>query len=622
MPSELLKPISWTTTWKYGLVTNIDEPFATPDGSSIGEDDSGVYAQFQMSDISNIREGVDSLESIIIKLRIQSEIDPADDLPNPYIGVYWLINGTTKGLTDFVISDRGRWDNYYLTSPQWDLHIQGMTVAQLNTLEILIYIYDRSPDTTPVLVQVDTLEVEIVYSIPPPIEIPIDEGDLVLTGKTLTRTTNDFVRPTIETLDLELRDSEFIRADTIRIDQKYALLNSVSPTLVTTSYPAKIAATLSGKVPVLSYVRSPAADDLDLTGKVPDLDATLNQWITVPRSHLGLQGGDVGLDGDELPAVGDLDLTGKVPTLAYSWTVAPDAATLTADIPPSPERIWPESWTPNGWLGDIENIDEPLDEADGLVIYTNQPSLTCTIDFSDVQDIRDGVDTITGLLPSFRIRASAATKLYYYIYVEDTFRASGTLSTSGGVFENFILPDFLWGPFVAGTDTGPINSFQMKLAIFDSGVTVDVDVISLDVVYDRVTVTNPLLGEAIITAKGTVSLQGKAVGSINSGYAIPTGSLSLVGQQPLLFRSLILELSGKGVALDAALPVPGTALAFTGKAPIVRSIIPDSATLSLIGKRPAFVFGTVIPPGDHGIISLSTRYDIEHIATPTDELEF
>jgi hypothetical protein len=43
--------------------------------------------------------------------------------------------------------------------------------------------------------------------------------------------------------------------------------------------------------------------------------------------------------------------------------------------------------------------------------------------------------------------------------------------------------------------------------------------------------------------------------------------------------------------------------------------------MQLIGKGLVMTFSTVLVPGDHSVMSLSSRYDIEHIATPTDEIE-
>jgi hypothetical protein len=618
---ELLKPVSWNPnvselpsgSWA-GLISNVDEPFTSPDGSTISCSTASVACEIDFSDVVFIRNGIDEILTVVPQIRMRS------DTP---LTVYMYLRkyGNVLSYQDLFVLGDNVFRNWSIYKTSWHGAFAGTDANALDSIQMNLIVFNAEPWN----LQVDTIGIQVQYQNPLGIETKPGEGLLGIDTGPPTRLVRNYARPSLGTIQFVPKDVEFFRQEIERPDNYYLILEQSLPVLNSTYFPGKATLTLAGTLQ--SYYGIPTDDGaLTLAGKAPDdIDQTENQRITVPdsyTSHLLLSGQNVGDEDTVMPDRLRATLSGKVPTAERSWKSTPDTASLNVDIPPSPERIWPESWAPNGWLGNIEDIDEPLDEADGLVIYTNQPSLICTIDFSDVQDIRDGVDTITGLLPLFRIWASAATKLYYYIYVEDTFRASGTLSTSGGVFTNFILPDFLWGPFVAGTDTGPINSFQMRLAIFDSGVTVDVDVISLYVIYDRVMTTNPLLGEAIIPTKGTLSLQGKVPTALNTTDAVPSGSVSLSGEQPLLFRSLILNLSGKGIALDAALPVPGTALAFTGKAPIIRSIIPDAATLSLTGKRPAFVFGTVIPPGDHGIISLSTRYDIEHIATPTDELEF
>jgi hypothetical protein len=639
MPSELLKPVSWTSTWRYGLVSNIDEPFATPDGSAIGEDGSGgVLARIQMSDIQNIRD-IDLLDGIIIKLRSRRETDPFDELPEVRLYIFWLIDGSVRGSFNFVEPDTfNLWTNRELSFPVWDSHIQVLTPQQLNSLEIIIQVASRAPDVTPVLVEVDTLEVEIVYSLPPPILKDPDEVQLTLTPKSLVYPlVNYYRRPADGELLLpDDKISTVFREDTIRLIPSLLLLNEQNWTQNFTFYPGKKSLSLAGKVPVLDFSSPTAKGSVTLAGKVPDdIDQTENQLITVPdgyTSHLLLSGQNVGDEDTRMPDRLRTYLSGDAPTAELSYTVSPDAVSMQVGQPPGSERLWPESWVPvwfePGWSGNITDIDEPPDEPDGAVISVNQPSALCSIYFSDVKLIRDGIDTITGVKPTFRVRAAAGVvgdevpsiKLWSYVYINDNFVSTHTMSINP-FFVTYELPVFTY-PGVQGTDTGPINSMYMNWAIYDAGVTAEIDLISYEVFYDYDAPSKvPLLGRGERPAKGTLSLQGKKVTALNSTDAVSSGSVSLAGEQPLLFRSLILELIGKGIALDAALPVPGTALAFTGKAPVIAPS-PDEAVLSLTGIRPVFVFGSVIPPGDHGIMSLSTRYDIEHIATPKDELEF
>ena len=583
-----------------------------------------------MSDIQDIRPGIDVIDGGIFKFRARQAIIPNNG--HQRLEYFWYVGGDLKGWDSGIYLDNtGAWINKEIRYAHWDDHLKLMTVDQLNTLEVIIT--TSTGNAEGYLIEIDTVEVEILWSVPTPISLVPEDAALGLSPKQPDYLVEYYRQIAEGTLQTSGKDADLFRQDIIRSDAYNLLLGKPTQVLNTTYYPGKASLTLAGTLEV-DYGSRPAKASVSLSGKAPDdIDQTENQWITVPdsyTSHLLLSGQNVGDEDTVMPDRLRTYLSGKAPTAELSYTVSPDAVSMQVGQPPGSERLWPESWVPvwfePGWSGDVANIDEPPDEPDGLVITANQDGAVCSVYFSDVKYIRNGIDTITGVRPSYRIRspevvpAPGSEKLYTYVYVEENFVTGVNLQLTNDFF-TYVLPSFDWN--ITGTDTGPINSLYMNLIIWDPGITVEVDLLSLDVLYDYATTSKvPILGSSERPAKGTLSLQGKAVEAVNSEDASPSGSLSLVGEAPLLFRSLKLELTGKGIALDAALPVPGTALAFTGKAPIVRSIIPDAATLSLTGKRPAFVFGTVIPPGDHGIISLSTRRSIEHIATPADELEF
>jgi hypothetical protein len=738
MPSEDLKPISQTDagTWS-GNWANVDEPWGSFDGSTIDTDSwEGDSIKFQMSNLQNWREGIDTLQNIHILVRAKRAIDLdlvtngtfttdsdwekgtgwtigsgvashaagtasflSQDLPItegntyqitfdvanrtagsvtpgigliegtavsanstgikqtivttlgsglyfsatsdfdgdidnvlckevnasvPEVGIYvkWFINGLEKGIGFYELPNDNTFSNHTFTYPWWDDHLARLTQAQLDTLEVEIQSNFRPSYPTPVLISVDTLTVRIFYDLPPPIVKTPDEGDLGIVTGPPTRLVRYYARPSSGTTLLSPKSLSLFRQNIERPDPRVLFLEQYSPVLATTYFPGKTTLSLAG-TPQADYGIPTSDGALALAGKVPTTATTTNHFINIfLRSRLYLQGQEVGDEDSALPSRVRTQLEGQSVSAERSWLSSPDPVVLQVGEPAHYERLWPESWTPGLWSGDVANIDESPDAPDGQVIKINQQSQFCSIEFSDVEIMRDGIDTITGLQPTFRIRSNVAdTKLYYYLYVENTLRTTGTLTTTGSGFDTLILPESLWIAYVAGTDIGPINSLKIQLAIFDSGVTMEVDLISLDVTYDRVSPTKPTLNTTIIPAKGTLSLSGRNLEAISSVNAPDPDTLALAGQAPDLFVSLTLDLVGKSPTLDVALPVPGTALALTGKAPLILAVEPDPASLVLSGKGLSLEFATVLTPGDHGIISVSTRRSIEHIATPTDEIE-
>jgi hypothetical protein len=468
MPSELLRPISWTDQWRYGLASNVDEPFDTPDGSTIGEDRAGGHtARFQMSDMQTYREGIDTLTGIIVKLRGKPQPDPTDVLPDPELNVFWLINGSVRGSASWIppYVPPDNWTNKFFSFPHWDAHIQGLSLAQLQTLEVIVQVQSRVPDFTLVLVEVDTLEVEITYDIPAPIVATPDEYQGNLSGKTFTRTTNDIVRPTLETLSLVPKTAELIRHNIVYPDPIFALLNTTSQVLATGLYPGKVAVTLTGTTTPLGQLRDPAIETLSFAGKVPSFVHTTNNFVTAQRGRLYLAGQHSGNADTALPGRHRLDLVGQTIVLDRSWTVSPTATSL---------------------------------------------------------------------------------------------------ALSGQA---------------------------------------------------------PLLDSGYLVSKATLILTGGNFEAVDSFDRIAIAAATLTGQVPTFYTSLKLFLRGQAASLDVAMPVPGTALALSGEEPIVRSAKPPVGTMQLIGKGLVMTFSTVLVPGDHSVMSLSSRYDIEHIATPTDEIE-
>jgi hypothetical protein len=129
-------------------------------------------------------------------------------------------------------------------------------------------------------------------------------------------------------------------------------------------------------------------------------------------------------------------------------------------------------------------------------------------------------------------------------------------------------------------------------------------------------------GATFLVPEETLVLTGYKVSQV---LPVPVGSMTFVGKQPVLFTEFtVLEIDGKIPVLGTTIPVLGTALAIGSEAPLVENataIVPEGA-LVLAPTTVTLSYASVLLAGDPGLISLTTRYDVEHIATPADEVEF
>jgi hypothetical protein len=622
MANEYLKPVSWIANGWTSLISNVDEPWQTPDGSTIGystvTSPTGAACTIDFSDVQDIRNGIDEITGLSVLIRAKGIVG------TPELYVYLKKFGNTLSYYTLPFPPTVNYQNKAIFWVNWNDAFAGTDTAPINSLQMQLVLNQPGVE-----IEIDTISISVSYIIPPDVYKYPEEATLNLRGKVPPITRNDFVRPTEDTLDLTLYDSEMLRADTIYPGPRFLLLNTASFVLDSPFDPVKTALTLSGKVPVLSQKRTPAADSVTLAGKVPDdIAVSEHQVITFPLTYINnlfLQGQEVGDEDTVLPSRGRAYLTGKKPTVERNWVVTPAASALQVGEPPHVERIWPESWEPGEWLGDITNIDEPPDEPDGLVISIDQPSKLANIYFSDVQRIRDGVDRITGVKPTFRVRAAAGVvgdespsiKLWSYVFINDIQVSIHKMSIIP-TFVTYELPEFTYG---TGTETGPINSMYMKWAIYDTAVTAEIDLISFDVIYDRVSTTEPTLDSGHQPGKVPVTLTGRALEVLDSGRSPPAETLALTGKTPVISQGFAPGAGQLRLLSDTEKSPASAELSLTGQAPIIRSIVPSAGSLTLIGKAPSTLLATVLPPGDHGIMSLTSNYEIEHIATPSEDIE-
>ena len=147
--------------------------------------------------------------------------------------------------------------------------------------------------------------------------------------------------------------------------------------------------------------------------------------------------------------------------------------------------------------------------------------------------------------------------------------------------------------------------------------------------YGSVNLTGaaPTLGDGTGRAPAALalSLAPSAPSPVQSAVLDSPGidTLALTGHEPsLVFNYLKLALTGYEPVLAWTATPGATTLMLAGEAVIVEAgsaLVPEGI-LDLTGHTPARVISSSLTPGQPKIESLSTKYDVEFIATPTDIL--
>lgn len=129
----------------------------------------------------------------------------------------------------------------------------------------------------------------------------------------------------------------------------------------------------------------------------------------------------------------------------------------------------------------------------------------------------------------------------------------------------------------------------------------------------------PNVGTINAPAAGSLTL---ATYPISQVVPVGTASVSLTGYtaEPIL-EYTILTIDGKAPMLNLTIPLSSGGLALNTGGVIVEnaSVHIETGSLVLSTGSPTLEYGTALLPGDPGLEHLSTRYDVEHIASPTDE---
>jgi len=285
-----------------------------------------------MSDLQNARDGIDSLDEIIVKVRVRSSTGGA--VTDPTLIVFWGLGAVQYGNSAHFIAPSGTtFANYELTYPHWNAALQTKTVAQLQNLYIAVltdYRAVEDPSNT-VLIELDTLEVEIVWSPPPPITRFPDEAVFTLSPKSLVATQADFIATPAESLVLSLKTGNFARHDIQRPDPRALLLQPAAPQLDTGFAIAQRNLVLTGRVPVSGYSLPGIEGGVQLAGKVPTLSRAFNQTQSVPFRRLRLASVEININDEvEIPPQNEASFVGKVPVLAIgiNHRAEPGAGTL------------------------------------------------------------------------------------------------------------------------------------------------------------------------------------------------------------------------------------------------------------------------------------------------------
>jgi hypothetical protein len=323
---ELLKPVSWNPnvselpsgSWA-GLISNVDEPFTSPDGSTISCSTASVACEIDFSDVVFIRNGIDEILTVVPQIRMRS------DTP---LTVYMYLRkyGNVLSYQDLFVLGDNVFRNWSIYKTSWHGAFAGTDANALDSIQMNLIVFNAEPWN----LQVDTIGIQVQYQNPPGIETKPGEGLLGIDTGPPTRLVRNYARPSLGTIQFVPKDVEFFRQEIVRLDNYYLILSQHTPVLDSTYYPGKSSLTLAGSTPLPSFDFLPGKASVALAGKVPDsIDVTADIVISIPdRGKLYTQGQEVGDEDSVLPSRTHLRLEGQQPDVERSWTVIPETGPL------------------------------------------------------------------------------------------------------------------------------------------------------------------------------------------------------------------------------------------------------------------------------------------------------
>jgi len=278
----------------------------------------------------------------------------------------------------------------------------------------------------------------------------------------------------------------------------------------------------------------PAVGTLALSGKIPLADPTTN--FKQAR-----------------PPVGTAVLAGKAPTTDTG--IAVDSVQLAlagkpSYLDPVTQQLQPNGWD-SGWAsGFLANVDEPVAEADGSTISTDQNNQEVLLDLDDVTGITD-LDTILEVTMLLRARAfSDVTPVEASVELLISSQSVGevspvTLSDGVGSFQNISISSASWNN---DWTQAQLNSMQVRITT--TQLTFPPDIAYIDAL-DVIVKYSPQSPYLLTPAAGALALSG-TVPTLQDLRVEepPVGAVALAGKVPLVIRHDEVLPSAAGLVLS------------------------------------------------------------------------
>lgn len=340
----------WDAGWPYGFVSNVDEPSANADGSTVGTPFVSDTVVFDLDNVTGIIDDLDTVLSVTMVVRAYSLwiVQPPEPGFPARISVELLVNGSSYGGVSQQLTNTTP-QNFSLSVAGWN---QDWSEAQLNSMQVRV----RTTFGDFIEALIDTIDVVVEYIPQSPILARIDEGSLSLTGKVPDTLINSIEVPTDGALALAGTTSVVLERDVELPPQALLRFTKTTPTLLINhiGQPAAYTMALNEQTPlrISNNPEDPGAGSMALSGKVPTFDftyvreiaatsITLNgrQVLKLTAGLISVENGQVVLAGDApepslsdnrryLPPSSPMVLAGSAPALSYGRPVAPTAGTL------------------------------------------------------------------------------------------------------------------------------------------------------------------------------------------------------------------------------------------------------------------------------------------------------
>lgn len=293
MPTEVLRPNTWDNGWPEGFISNVDDPIEAPDGSTISTTVRNDTFRAGFTNVVNIRDGIDTVNGITIMIRTVAQYSTLGTRPEMFVTMY--INGVSQGTPAPWLLNTS-YVNFPFVYFGWNAN---WSVSQLNSIEIEVRV-DPDPTTVFSRAWIDVIEVVVDYDIPPPITKDPDEANIILVGKSPTRSQQLYRSLGTDSIVVGGQVATLFREQVERPDTRSLTLNVQTPQAITTNryFPATESLLIGYGSNVLKYSIGTALGSMSLSGKVPVSTDKRNVFKSPLRLGLRLSGQNIAADGE------------------------------------------------------------------------------------------------------------------------------------------------------------------------------------------------------------------------------------------------------------------------------------------------------------------------------------